>query len=649
MRSIKQRWLGLLISCLLILAPFAQLNAGQTRLDIVETVELMSSFTDSFQKETALKNNEQLASDNFEGRQSGTEAVDKAANWIGEQFKSYGLQPFDKTSYFQEFPVTYYDVTAPLLFSIKTAGRTIHPVYRSDFVVYPISGSGKASSQVVFAGYGITSDDPVYDDYAGIDVNGKIVLVISGTPSFISSSIYERYDTSYKIENALNHHAAGVILASQPEGSILVPMNMKYASGYPAELPCLYISKPTTELFFENHPNSLPQLIDSIQNNKTPASVVLPVSAEFEVHVVLEKRSTNNVIGYIPAIDPNSEESIVIGSHYDHLGKDLITGDIYRGANDNASGTAVMMELARAIQSLPIAVNVNIVFIAFSGEEEGLIGSQYYVKQPLFPLKKIKAMINLDMVGTGDGILLAGTSSSRYPELTEAVEESAKMLDIAISVDDSLLYPGSDHYPFHMNKIPSLFFFQDNPGKIGGYHTLKDTMDSIDPDNLEDCGVLAMLTALTYSQAIWMEFLPPKQSPRHPKLKLTGTIYSLDDNNLYISIGDYILPADPYEPFEIWMPLQSGDNTVEFSLIDDEDQIFKRFSFHLQVDIDQNLIADFNQDFDVDIKDLTLLARYYGMSAPLYQFRSQFDCNLDQVINDQDLAILESVYGYFVH
>ncbi|MDD4663302.1 MAG: M28 family peptidase [Caldisericia bacterium] len=614
--------------------------------DIPEKVALMSSFTEYFHAEEAFAYNERLTLDDFEGRQSGTEENNQSANWIRDQFIEFGLKPFQNTSYFQEFKTPYYEVNSPLSFEVNNSSKTIQMEYRKHFVVYPYSGSGMADSQVVFAGFGITDEESQYDDYDKTQVKGKTVFILNGWPSFVAVHTYDGYNTRYKIKNAFEHGAVGVILSPRPTDAELVPMNMKFASGYSCELPCLYVNKNTAPTFFENNQVTLTSLLKSIEETKKPQSIPLPVTVSFEVHTTTETRNTNNVIGYLPALDPDSEESIVIGAHYDHLGKDQITGDIFRGANDNASGTAVMLELASALSELPIALKTNIVFIAFSGEEEGLVGSQFYVKNPLFPLKKMRAMINLDMVGTGEGVLYAGTSSTLYPELSETIQESAVYKDLNIVFNANLLYPGSDHYPFHMNKVPSVFFFQDNPTDIGGYHTLKDTMDSISQEDLGSCGNIAILTTLILSDAIWMEINEPKTLPKHPRMKLTGTVFGLEDTSYILKIGDYELLSDSYEPFEAFLPLQSGDNTFEFLITTEEETVVKKFSYLLKAEVDQNLIADFNQDLTVNLKDLTLFARYYGMNAPSYQFRSQFDCNLDKIIDAADMKILNSVWGY---
>lgn len=646
MQKALRVFLSILLIFILFVSSISINSKAIQRQSIADQVALIADFAETFNSKQAYVYNERLTFDDFSGRQSGTEQNKLAAEWIRDQFVDFGLQPYQNSSYFQEFSTTYYDVLSPLHFEVKDVNNVIPMEYRKDFVVYPYSGSGAATSQVVFAGYGITDEESGYDDYEDIQVTGKTVYIVNSWPSFVSVHSWDGYNTRYKIKNAFEHGAVGVILSAKPTDGELVPLNMKFASGYSSELPCLYVNKKSSLAFFKNSQSNLTSLLNTIDESKKPQSKTLPVTVSFEIHTISETRPTSNVIGYIPAANPDSEESIVIGAHFDHLGKDLITGDVFRGANDNASGTAVMLELARVLQSLPIALQANIVFIAFSGEEEGLIGSQYYVKNPLFPLKNTIAMINLDMVGTGDGMLYAGTSSALYPDLSETIQESALYMNMDVTLTASLLYPGSDHYPFHMNKVPSVFFFQDNPSDIGGYHTLNDTMDSVDPNNLDRCGKLALLSAIVLGDAVWMELNIPNPVPHHPKMRMTGTVFGLEDSDLMLEIGDYSLPTDSNNPFEIVFPLQDGENQLDFKLVTDDKQVAKQFSYSIQAEVDENLIADFNQDEHIDVSDLALFSRYFGMDAPTYQFRCQFDCNLDQRIDEKDYQILESVWNY---
>ena len=209
----------------------------------------------------------------------------------------------------------------------------------------------------------------------------------------------------------------------------------------------------------------------------------------------LSFHSTSNVIGYIPARNKKSKQSIILGAHYDHLGKDR-SGNIYRGANDNASGTGTMMEIVRTLSECILITDINIVFIAFSAEEKGLHGSYFYARNPLFPLSEVVAMINLDMVGTGNGPWELGTNFERVKLLDNALKTTLSYYRISYRLASWYLKPVSDHYPFYEKGVPVLFIFRANPSNKGGYHTLKDTIDTVDPKNLGECGKMAVVILL---------------------------------------------------------------------------------------------------------------------------------------------------------
>jgi hypothetical protein len=208
---------------------------------------------------------------------------------------------------------------------------------------------------------------------------------------------------------------------------------------------------------------------------------------------------TSNVIGYIPSVDKNCKTSIIIGAHYDHIGKDL-SGNIFRGANDNASGTGVLLEFARTLARTILISHINIVLIAFSAEEKGLIGSYYYVNHPLFPIEDTIAMINMDMVGTGIGPWEIATNFEQNKRLNQSLIDALSYYKIYYRLASWYLKPISDHYPFYERGVPVVFFFRSNPTNIGGYHSIKDTIDTIDPKNLGECGKIIILVTLLVSK-----------------------------------------------------------------------------------------------------------------------------------------------------
>lgn len=600
--------------------------------------------------ESAYAFDEELSSDAFEGRQSGMPGCEMASQWIADEFRDMGLKPYNEkeSSYLQPLEVPYYDIMEPLTFQYRENNNLVKPVYRKDFVVFPYSGSGKAESKMVFVGYGITTNDKSYDDYESISVANKIVVMFYGKPFFLSE-YNDEYGSLEKISNAKEHNASAVIFIDKSTATTFMPFGMKWASGRDAELPALYLSKEMSEkiIIYKNH--TLKEVEETIDNEHKPYSFSLEKDAQIEVNVEFSQKRSHNVIGYIPAINTETEESIVIGGHFDHLGKDNIVKTIYRGANDNGSGTSCMMEVAKTIAKSFSLPTVNIVFIAFTGEEEGLVGSDFYTRHPLFPIKNIKAMINLDMVGTGTGNLLAGTSRSKYPDLCDLITACTDFMEIDVPIDPSLLYPGSDHYFFHIKGVPSVFFFKENPTNIGGYHTLEDTMDSIDPENLEICSQLVCLMALTLSEPAFIDFdsFPKETQLKDPFISWKGLGYRIEENDLSIYIKESPLKIYSDGEIDLFYPLSLGNNEIVLE-VRYQNQVIKQKKINIISTADPRLRADFDQDLDIDLSDLILLARNFGKKANLYQALSMFDLNQDQIVNDDDFVVFKEFFGYAI-
>lgn len=590
--------------------------------------------------DSAFVYNAKLASQEFEGRQAGTEGCNKAASYIASEFKKMNLLPFDKKqdSYFQSVTVPYFDVMSPLTFRFKKEDTWYSPLYRKDFIVFPYSGSGKTFGKFAFVGYGVTDKTTGYDDYDKIDVNNKAVVMFYQKPTFLSEK-NDEFSTLSRIRNAKQHHASAVIFIQCSGSFPMFSFDMKSATGRFAELPVLYTNHDLSELILSINHKTIAEVEDRIEDTEEPDSFIFSSEMEFDVKIINEKRESSNVIGYIPSFDPNSKESIVIGAHYDHLGLDHILNTTYNGANDNASGTACMLEMARLFSSINVLPTHHIVFIAFTGEEEGLYGSAHYVDQPLFPLKGIKTMINMDMVGTGSGDLLAGTSSILYPELAELISDTAEFLEQSVPIDSSLLYPGSDHYFFHEKKIPSVFFFKLNPTNIGGYHTIADTIDTIDPDNLEKCSQLTSLVVMALANVSIIDFSTlPKHKLDHPYMIWDTYTINFLYNDLTLSLNDKLIRIRSDETFKLFCPIYESITELIFQ-VKYEEKVIREYKFHIFSDSSPNLRADFNQDNLVNVNDLVLLARNFHKKSPIYDMLSLYDLSRDEIIDSADFTI----------
>jgi hypothetical protein len=428
--------------------------------------------------------------------------------------------------------------------------------------------------------------------------------------------------------------------------------DMKMAIGYDATIPVLLTHERISSSLLEAGNQNLDNLVQTIESTKKPSSRMLDLDLKIEVNFELETRTSDNVIGYIPAVDPTNRESILITSHYDSLGIDNILGTTYHGANDNASSTGCILEVARNLSQNECLPKVNLVFIAFTGEEEGLLGSYQYVSDPLFPLGKIKAVLNSEEIGTFDGENLVGTSKTNYPELSTLIANSAKYLKIKVKFLPDLLYPGSDHYPFHERGIPSVCFARlPLPYGYPEYHKLSDTIDIISPKSLEVFCQIITIATLSYSESTFFDFsgFPTESKDGYPYVLARASCFIPSDSTLSVTVNHQRLSfpstGEGLKELALFIPLSKGTNEVLIEI-----------KFKSKVWITKRIVilcspilplrADFNQDLRVDITDLQLLGKKLDSPAALYLPDSLYDLNQDQIINEADYQLFSEYFGY---
>lgn len=435
-----------------------------------------------------------LASPDLKGRATGTEELEKAAQYIAGQFRSFGLQPVSGDGYLQAYPVT---TNARLghgnHFEYSLDGHTTNLKFQDDFIPFNFSSKARLAAGVVFAGYGITAPEYNYDDYAGVDVRDKLVLILRHEPqeydekSVFAGKVYTEHAQFFsKATNAKMHGARGVILVNdQPNHRGEADQLEKFGRTVgPADagIPFIQIKAAIAARWISAAGKNLDEIEAAIDKDLKPRSFPLPDSMQVRETVDLERivKTVHNVAGYLQGA---SDEYIVIGAHYDHLGlgeqfsmAPSMAGTVHPGADDNASGTAGVIELARWFSSQPKQKR-GILFMAFSGEELGLLGSSYYVSHPAFPLQKAVVMINLDMIGrVREGKVYiggAGTGSNTRPLLEKIIARYQLNVDFS----DTTGYGSSDHTSFTTKQVPVLFFFS---GLHGDYHKPSDTWDKID-------------------------------------------------------------------------------------------------------------------------------------------------------------------------
>jgi hypothetical protein len=450
-----------------------------------------------------------LASPEMKGRWTGSPELEKAAHFIADRFKEFGLQPMGQDgSYLQPFQVT---TEAKLgkgnRFRYTKNGVRV-TLTTEDFRPFNFSASGKLTGTVVFAGYGITAPEYNYDDYAGLDVKGKVVLILRHEPqeydekSVFAGRIYTRHaQFSSKTTNAKLHGAAGVILVSdranhRNESDELEKFGVTGGPGN-AGIPFVQVKEEKVEGWFEASGKQLEKIQGEIDQDLKPRSFAFADSVRVDANLEVERvpRTVNNVVGYLPG---NTDEYVVVGAHYDHIGTGeqfsmapSQAGTIHPGADDNASGAAGVIELARWFSKQP-KQRRGILFMAFAGEELGLLGSSHFVDHPSMPLDKASAMINMDMIGrVRDGKVYVGGVGTG-DSLRATLDRIAPQHKLTLDYSDTTGYGSSDHTSFTTKQVPVLFFFS---GLHADYHKPSDTWDKIDaPATVELLRLIAEVT-----------------------------------------------------------------------------------------------------------------------------------------------------------
>lgn len=448
-------------------------------------------------KEEVYEHIKYLSSDKLEGRFPGTQGDVLARQYISKEFAKYGLVPKGDSAYIQRFDMNNgVKMGKANVTKFYTDKGTID-ITANDFTPLGLSASGTAKGELVFAGYGIHSPNLDYSDFKDmngnmVNVEGKVIVIMNYTPTTMNLqndkfSSFEKLRT--KIASFKELNPAGVIIITPPINStssnedLLMEVGFDYVTQN-AGLPVINMKRGIIETFLTQRGYDLGKMQGDINDNLRPNCLVLKgIEAEFDVDLEKDVAKTGNVIGYLEGSDPVlKNEVIVIGAHFDHLGyggpNSMYRGKeklIHHGADDNASGTAGVMELAQKFASEKGKLKRSILFMCFTGEEEGLIGSTYFTNSADFKKYNIVAMINMDMVGRlkDDKLILNGTGTSTYwvPE----IEKLNKTYNFKTSYSPDGFGP-SDYSSFYGKNLPVLMFFTD---LHEDYHKPSDTYDKI--------------------------------------------------------------------------------------------------------------------------------------------------------------------------
>lgn len=436
-----------------------------------------------------------LASDELRGRGTGTPENDRAAEYIAKYFSTIGLKPKGSSGYFQKFKVT---TDLKLLKNnsliVNVNGNMIQFELKKDFQPTGFSANGTIEGDLVFAGYGIEAEDLGYNDYANINVKDKIVLILRYSPEGDKpdTKFGFKVQSNFKVATAKSKGARGVFLFTGPntlENDKLISL-IPDPSAMNAGIPVVSISTDKASEIFEKAGKNLLEIqkqMDSTQQSKAFSFENAKVKLQVELKPIVKE--TRNVIAFLEGNDPVlKNEVVVVGAHYDHLGmggrgslSSTKEPQIHNGADDNASGTSGLLELAEYFASKKSELKRSILFIAFSGEELGLLGSKFFVDNPTIPLEKIVAMINMDMIGrlNENKLTIYGTGTSpRWKQLLNRLNSDSTF---KYNFIDGGFGP-SDHSSFYGKNIPVLFFFT---GTHQDYHKPTDDFDKINYKGME--------------------------------------------------------------------------------------------------------------------------------------------------------------------
>lgn len=467
-----------------------------------------------------------LASEEFEGRGSGMRGNELAAYYIAEQFAEYGLKPvgtsryhdlqapLDGSGYFQPFRV-YVGAEAGKANRLEAVvqGKRLVFKAREDFLPEAVASTGSAQGTLVFAGYGIQASTVGHDDYSGLDVKGKVVIALEGTPPVQQGpNLLRAYQSArVKARIAKEQGAVALILVQREDAPLPA---LSFARGTDSGIPVITLRRKAAERLLSACGVSLDELW---QNPKGRELANASVSVQTEV--IQKYGATANILGVVEGTDPQLKgEYIIIGAHMDHLGWGYQGGSLYTGklpaihygADDNASGTAGLLELAQYFAANP--TKRSLLFIAFSGEEIGLLGSSHYTRHPVVPLEKTVAMINMDMIGRLRDNNLSVIAVDSSPAWRPLLEELNAEAGFNLSLGGGGFGAGSDHAPFLARKVPALFFFT---GMHREYHTPADKPELINaPGAARVVRLVAQVAERVANAAERITFSEPRATPR---------------------------------------------------------------------------------------------------------------------------------------
>ena len=437
---------------------------------------------------------ELLSSRDFDGRLSGSEGYNRAAGYVAERFAELELMPAGEDGYFQYLNVEYNRIDTPAVFYLlNEKGKKLY-VLGEDYVFRGFTGSADFRLPVVFCGYGISRPDIGFDEYENMNVKDKIVIVFKQNPKWkIGDNEWGNDSPREKSRVAFEHGAKGILFVSLQDDmwSRALIGSVAHGDGEQIEdIPQLHISSESADDFISATGYSVEQCRERIDRAQKPFSFITGNQAGIKVNARYVKNAkTMNVAGILEGNDPVlKDEYLIIGAHLDHVGSQA--GLLFPGANDNASGSAGLLEIAEAFQLSDLKPRRSILFVFFASEEQGLYGSKHFVENLNIEPESITAMFNLDCVGYGDSIQIGNGKSS--PELWNLAKKIDKE-NSNLMVSETWSGGGADATPFHEKGIPCLYFASKY--SYDHIHQPTDTPETLNPELYENLVRLAYLTA----------------------------------------------------------------------------------------------------------------------------------------------------------
>lgn len=439
----------------------------------------------------------ELSSDKYAGRLTGTPEYKMSAEWAASFFKKWGIKPAgDEGTYFQAYPNPYTLVfrgcEASLDLPVKKDVIKKNYRYEDEFIPGSTSGSGEVTAPVVYVGYGITAPELGYDEYKGLDVKGKIVLMEREVPVSPDENpeVFKKWRPysfhQYKLENAFTHGARGMLYNYGP----IVNPNNSYREGFIVT----HIGDAVTNDIFAGTDRKHGDVVQKIAKTLTPQS--FDTGKVFTLKNVTEHHPEGvgcNVIGLLEGSDPGlKDEVIIVGGHLDGLGRCY---EIMPGADDNNSAVAVTLGVADALARCAVKPRRSILFILFGSEEQAVHGSEYYLEHPAVPLDKTVGFINMDSVGCGNRLNVLGARN--YPAFWDFIDRANKryVQDVVVPrYFANIARPRLDAARFMWKGIPTLSFSAE--GATSYYHITKDNVSTITPEILEDLAQLLFVSVL---------------------------------------------------------------------------------------------------------------------------------------------------------